>query len=68
MEETKIKIVALKDDHSFQSIEQDLKQLEKPRAAEFALNLSQAKRELAELKTLQKEALKVENFDLANKL
>ena len=67
-EKIELEVIASKNEQSFQTIEQDLKQLEKPRAAEIALNLSRAKTELAELKKLQKEALKVENFDLANKI
>lgn len=67
-EKIELEVIASKNEQSFQTIEQDLKQLEKPRAAEIALNLSRAKTELAELKKLQKEALKVENFDLADKI
>lgn len=67
-EKIELEVIANKNEQSFQTIEQDLKQLEKPRAAEIALNLSRAKTELAELKKLQKEALKVENFDLADKI
>lgn len=67
-EKIELEVIASKNAQSFQTIEQDLKQLEKPRAAEIALNLSRAKTELAELKKLQKEALKVENFDLADKI
>nr|DAE29537.1 MAG TPA: hypothetical protein [virus sp. ctkyY8] len=67
-EKIELEVIASKNEQSFQTIEQDLKQLEKPRAAEIALNLSRAKIELAELKKLQKEALKVENFDLADKI
>ena len=67
-EKIELEVIASKNEQSFQTIEQDLKQLEKPRAAEIALNLSRAKTELAELKKLQKEALRVENFDLADKI
>ena len=67
-EKIELEVIASKNEQSFQTIEQDLKQLEKPRAAEIALNLSRAKTELAELKKLQKEALKVENFHLADKI
>lgn len=67
-EKIELEIIASKNNKSFQTIEDDLNQLQKPRAAEIALNLSQAKRELQELKSLQKDALKVENFDLADKI
>lgn len=61
-EKIELEVIANKNEQSFQTIEQDLKQLEKPRAAEIALNLSRAKTELAELKKLQKRSFKGGKF------
>lgn len=66
MDKIELEIRATKDEGSFQTIEEDLHQLTKPRAAEIALDLNKARTELLELKKAQKEALKRENFDLAN--
>lgn len=67
MEEVSFKVVALKDENSFQDINQDLKQLEKPRAAEIALDIDAAKTRLRELQKLQKEALATGDFNFARK-